>query len=376
MGNINDSKLYDIHDLIRAWKKGWKEFAKYGPPFERWRGFSEKSNPELIGRVEQGLGELFSLVLGLVSKEHLSDICEDLDGVYRDGIIWRDSLGNSMRGSCSTGSAILYCINELWQPKQETIGIEDPEILRKITDAFSTSKTFYEALLKVPTKDGIIELGNRKGGFCNRDLMEPVIVTPQISKTIKLLGKAINNAKALEEAWWNTIWIAVEGAAHKFVEMHEKIEIDVPLEPDEINLVNEIMAYGRPKIRTMTDSEGKETKIIELEPSGNGIGCESDIELIGTMLLVQPAFVLSQCLQEKNRIPRYEKVCHAPSCGKKFYTKRETATACPGSQGNKKSKCALEWVRYKRYLQKISENPEKKWDDPKLVKQFIDYDNS
>ena len=97
---------------------------------------------------------------------------------------------------------------------------------------------------------------------------------------------------------------------------------------------------------------------------------------LAIMLLVQPAFNLAQQLHSQCSKPRFVMQCRAPSCGRRFWTGRKNATNCPGSQGNKKNKCSLEWIRYRRYLLKTHKNPEKDWNNKQLQKDFISYDKS
>ena len=73
-------------------------------------------------------------------------------------------------------------------------------------------------------------------------------------------------------------------------------------------------------------------------------------EAMRDVLLVHPAFILTQELKTKWPGPRFAKQCHALSCLKLFYTQRSALVVCRGSQGHKKAECALEWKLFRAWL--------------------------
>lgn len=67
--------------------------------------------------------------------------------------------------------------------------------------------------------------------------------------------------------------------------------------------------------------------------------------------------------------------CHAPSCGKLFYSARADARACPKrNRLEDRSACKLEWDRYCRRLKDLRRNIEDDWADEELQADFREYD--
>jgi hypothetical protein len=76
-------------------------------------------------------------------------------------------------------------------------------------------------------------------------------------------------------------------------------------------------------------------------------------------------YQLSVAWAESQEWPRWEVVCHAPSCGRNFYSARPEAKRCPGSL-----KCRREWMNYQNWLKKMYKSPATDWDNEHLRKVF------
>jgi hypothetical protein len=180
-----------------------------------------------------------------------------------------------------------------------------------------------------------------------------------------------------EEAFWNIVWLCMEPLMQKLSEIRKKVTSDIPMTDEEMDFLNDRMRFGAPKVRLMEGVLGKCAPTVVIQQTYGPIGygdyvCQKPADL----LLLRPAFALAQQLQDKCSTLRFIAECRAPSCGKRFYTGRKNATACPSKSGDRKSPCALAWVRYKRYLSKIGKNPETDWNNKQLQDEFISYDES
>jgi hypothetical protein len=76
-------------------------------------------------------------------------------------------------------------------------------------------------------------------------------------------------------------------------------------------------------------------------------------------------YQLSVDWAESQKWPRYEVVCHAPSCRRHFYSARPEAKRCPGSL-----RCRREWMDYQNWLKKMRKSPAKDWNNEHLRKIF------
>ncbi|MFC1739248.1 hypothetical protein ACFL1G_09405 [Planctomycetota bacterium] len=187
------------------------------------------------------------------------------------------------------------------------------------------------------------------------------------------LVHGLRGRKACEEALWNCVWAFTKPMITKLMEVKRNIIDDIPPTNEQPVYLNDFMGEGFPRGYRVVQRDGSETYEVCLEPRTDSPRFEH-IGLLDVprILLIQPAFGLAQELQKICSKPRFVRKCRAPSCGKTFYTGRKNATNCPGSQGYKKNKCALEWIRYKRWLLKTRRNPESDWDNDKVKELFLD----
>ena len=198
-------------------------------------------------------------------------------------------------------------------------------------------------------------------------------IEPHWAKVMRELSSGLSSKVACEKAWWHCVWLVTEHKIQEMLEIRERIETDTPLTKQHFMFLTEHMKYGRAYISRFTYDTGNESYQIMLKPDASK---QRILPLYAAAytLLTQPAFRLARQLESKHSKPRFIKQCRAPSCGKLFYTGHKNAVVCKGTEGGKKSKCALEWVRYYRYLVKTRKKPEEDWNNQKLREEFLSYD--
>ena len=190
---------------------------------------------------------------------------------------------------------------------------------------------------------------------------------------MKLLEYGTKSKKnAFEEAWWKCLWLYMKPSVDLMLDVKKRVEKDVPIYKQQIDTLNYYLSFGCPVINMKKINGAYKAEII-LKPKEfeSGQTYWSDFLKISIILLVQPAFNLSQKLQNSFRMPKYLRQCHAPSCGKYFWTYRNPQVVCSGSQGHNKTKCALEWKQFRYWLNALGKDPNKNWDNPKRKDEFL-----
>jgi hypothetical protein len=209
---------------------------------------------------------------------------------------------------------------------------------------------------------------------------EKVIISEHWAGAFGWLWRCISNKVSEEEAWWNCAWLFTESEMKTLREIEKCVRERTPPLPEQTEYLNEFLRLGHPEgiwAEYYTEEgafEGETYKIV-LKSEQEYMNL-NDLTMAAFTLLIPPAFLLAQQLQQQCSKLRFIVQCRAPSCGKRFYTGRENATSCPSKRSDAKSPCALEWVRYKRYLEKVGRDPEKDWNKAELEEQFISYDQS
>ena len=206
---------------------------------------------------------------------------------------------------------------------------------------------------------------------------EPIIdeVSLKIDKRwrecFKLLLDALRGDITEDEAWWNCAWLYTVYLMDKLKKINANIRSNTPLTDEQVDYLNGFIQFGQPRGRIVLDSKGRETYEVSLSAQSTPIH-DDRLEQVASAALIQPAYRIAKDAEKSMpRKPRYRRTCRAPRCGKVFYTGRSDATACPGSKGHRKNKCALGWTAYSRWLQKIGRNPKKDWDEQELQQLFL-----
>lgn len=360
MNNSKNVKIYEpytLEDLEATWKSGWKNFATFceGLGFRRdtCTYGDDKSEEYLLLEIA---GEIFDTYIN--QNRHI-DLILPFNVLYND----------------------LF-------PKEQT-EIKEKETFKRGKDAYDTTmgkylniflenalngcnftESYQKALKKLSPKT------YKNNSWLTEHLGKHNQKIPKKwNPAFQLLLKAINKEISEPEAFWNCAWMFTEIELEDLRSIENAISSDIPLTEEQFFTINHYLGYGRPRGYWLRDSSAKASYEIYLEVEDYWINM-FDLSKVATIVLVQPAFQISQLLQEKTSKARYTSICRAPSCGKLFYTARSNTTACPGSPGNKKNRCSLEWLRYKRYLEKIGKDPDEYWQDNTLQKLFLEYDKS
>lgn len=379
MPEIDKYDLYDIECLIDVWKSGWREFAQLGKKLSitRYRGFADPGNLP-SSRIKDGFREIYCDMVHGQKKNRLPDFFD----ILTLAVIPKNEGENQLEG-----------LPKYWFKTGDAAEVSRRKFIGKITNAFANSVTIREAFYKIGTEKrrnkvirfhlGTRRLRNKVIRLRNLKLLETEMMTKiqgHWAEAMKWLDYGLQGEVECEEAYWNCVWLYLEKDIQVMSEIKNHINSNIPLTDEQCGLLNRHMSSGHPKGCYRKNTDGSEIYELGLKPKDTNKKFsnteDSCLTTIASKFWAQPAFRLAGELQRNCSKPRFIRYCRAPSCGKKFYTGHKNATCCPGSQGNKKNKCALEWIRYKRYLQKIGENSEENWDNLKLKEQFVSYDNS
>jgi hypothetical protein len=345
MAKISDLNSYDFEFIDSIWEKGgWKGLFN----FCRERGFyREKSTYD-----------------GDKNKTYL--VCESIDEIFNeiteDNLDVKDFIATALKAKKKSGERAKFCaesINVLWG--------KDIGILEKILDVLSSSKTIEDAINCIGSKKIYEEV------TLNCKKIQNIPIEKTWHNGFAWLLKAIKDEVSEEEAWWNCAWIFIKNDMNKLLQLRKQAMLNHPISKEDIALLNDYYWEGHPILRNIKDEKGKFNFEICLDVNVRWINLY-DLHRVTIFILAQPAFLLAQFLMEQYQTPKYEKICRSPHCRATFLTARGNATSCPGSRGNKKSKCALEWIRYKRWLEKTGRNPEENWQDQKLQEEFLSND--
>ncbi len=358
---------YDIERLVAIWESGWERLDEFDQQYalcdRGWLSGNKSNCP--TGRVLLGFEE----------------VCNDMIADATNLRIKDDFLPSQLLGFAakrkSRSKSIVGLPKDLHHGGSSKDDAKLRKLLEKVISSFTNSVTIGEAFSRIGLR--------KESGDFFPDIyseyplgeLDYILIKDQWAEAMKWLLYGLESEKACDEAWWNCVWLYAYTTIEEMLDIKRLIERDVPLENKQLAIINKYLSYGIPIIDELTLQRGNknlgQTYDICLEPRHYEIE-GSSISIAAKMLLIRPAFTLAKQLQRKCAKPRFIRQCRAPSCGKVFYTGRKDAKSCPGSQGYKKNKCALEWVRYKRYLTKTGKNPERNWDNEQLKKAFISYD--
>ncbi len=430
MAKISDSTNYTVDRLLALWSEDWRIVAKLGQslhpldfdqlyrsskyPFSNWVMAKDGIEAKVFLALQDVFDLLFDDALGrhLMIPEGCPDAVELLnlaaantkrsyapadledapEGAESQYLLERQRCRQKGKAIRKPSKGTLYfSVGVL--PHGEQLGkwsSDRPRFakaLSKIVSAMATSDTFAEAFPKIASEKDWEKFRR----LWSRDYMVPGVMialeghqtqnhragkalcTSQIPTALRdiaaLLLQCLGGERPFDETWWRCLWACMPSSIEALKTIENHIKEDAPLVGSEFERLSYYLTLGRPEAVELPDKNKIGYGVI-LRP------CESDemrspfLRMMATILM-QPAFAISQLLQEKCGKLRYRRQCRAPSCGKLFWTGKARAKACPGSCGDKKNPCALEWTAYSRYLVKIQKNPEKDWCNPALQKRFL-----
>lgn len=368
MSKISEHNLYNIDDLNQVWKGGgWKALAECDDNLDV--GY-------IICRGPQQIMTIFDEIYNDMGSEQ----CDAFEQVA-----WKV---DELVILAAIPKGILYSSQsrEEYSSPNGVWGYEDAKLwrlLKVVITAFVDSKSLGDALSKVNEENwqrfAKYWFDSETKGWI--DILLSVRIDGRWVEAMKWLLYAFRNKDNYEETIWNCVWIFTKPMITELMKLKKCIIDDIPLTDEQLIYLDDLMEEAHPYGSRNVRCNGSETYEVYLvkKIKDSPFFFDRNINFLrntARVLLIQPAFNLAQELQRKCLKPRFVRRCRAPSCGKRFYTGRDNATACTNKGSGAKSACALEWIRYKRFLMKISKDPEKDWDNEQLQKDFISYNKS
>ena len=367
MAKISEHNSYNIEDLVTAWESGWNHLEKYAnfQYQQKLEGSGDKAKSPLQ-RIHLAVTDVLSYYrVGkyLNVPQTLPDDAVILNlAASSNRTVYKPVKHTSFLGGYPLGS---------WAKDN----VKLHKSLQKVTNAFAISDDYEQAFSKIATKKNLelfkeywSQQDCRYCSWANSECLS-VKIEPRLKKMMHHLECGLSSKKKCQEAWWNCLWLFMEPAIKTMLEIRKQINADTPLYHEQIRTLDYYMSFGYPTTDSFMENEDKRKLQIILKPRTPRLF--SPFEIMSVILLVQPAFDLAQQLQNTFSKSRFIKQCHAPSCGKLFYTQDKRQLVCVGSRGNKRTRCALEWQQYRNWLKNLGKSPEKNWNNPKRMGEFL-----
>ena len=373
MSDVNVWNSYNIDDLAAVLKRGWQELARFCEKrkFDTGKHFGRSSLYPSV-RVYYGFHRVFYYLVPVSWSLQWS-----LESLLNYGLIDLFALAatpnnKSYESRKSLNYWPLTVSAELQMDRKTELKVY--KIIKRITKAFASSETIGDAFQKISTRKQLRQFIHCRDESLMKRLLATRINTSW-TEVFQWLDCGLESNVACDEAWWRCVSRDVSPMVQELLEVKRRIDADVPLTSDHYCLLNMLMMNGYPYGCCLPDANGRQVYTLVLTRPRRGRAHDYQITDIADPLLTQPAFNLASELKRRCSEGRFIGTCRAPSCGKEFYTGRKNSTACPSERNHAKSLCALEWVRYRRYLIKIHKNPEQDWNSDKFQEDFITYDN-
>ena len=389
---LSKDNSYNIDDLITVLESGWKYLERYAKlqfPYEEKRYFDKSKHhlDRLVLLIDDVLfplaepGKSFGAPSTKINHIELLNLAaSDKDYPYTPVIktIPVESKVISLLGSSSKVTPQRTYRERLgdWSKDKRKL----KKAIKKLTSAFVKSSSVQEVFENIADNKNI-EIFKKiwiKPDFstyypigCQFDencLTEKI--KPKIPEVMGWLEHGTKNKTAFEEALWNCLWLYMKPSIDWMSETKINIQNETPIYMQSIDRLNNYISFGCPEI-LLNKVENGFKPIVILRPQGRIINKFNTFDMLSVILLIQPAFDLSQRFQQSFPKPRLVTQCHAPSCGKWFYTQDKRQVVCGSTEKNKTSDCRKEWFRYRRWLKDLKKNPEKDWNNPKLIIPFL-----
>lgn len=350
-----EDNLYSLGDLRAICDNGgWRRLAEFAAERGFQRTLQDVYGGEALSfedRVRDTSSELFYRIR---EESDAHQIVFDLDTLLALSVISHEEHSET-------------CFKDEFRRCRHSESCRDLSTLGKVARALAESHTIEEAIISFAGKQNCEALGRIDQFFGQ---WRHTTIHPRWNRAYRWVYQALDETVSEEKSWWNCARLVTEKDLRCLSIVEDKITRDQPLSDKEDDVLNEYIGYGHPVVFPDVRSEGGETYDMRLEVDQFYMNMR-DLNRVATLLLVPPAFQLAKELIAKCSRPRFKKQCRAPSCGKWFWTGRPNATNCPGSDGNKKNSCSLEWIRYRRYLTKLRKDPERDWDSEEPRQSFL-----
>ncbi len=367
MSKIAEHNSYSIDDLVSVWESGWQHLPKFAnlqyPHKLKDSGDETKSPLQRIHLAVKdvltpygGIGKYLNMPKTLPDDTVILNLAASSNRAVYKPVKHTSLLGGYPLGSWAKDKVKLH------------------KSLQKVTSAFATSDNYEQAFSKIATRNNVKRFKEHwsqqdcrwaKGEYLS------VRIEPRLKKIMYWLGYGLGSKTKCREAWWNCLWLFMEPTILTMLDIRKRINADTPLYQEQIRTLNYYISHGYPDIDFLVEDGGKLKLEVILKPHTLGMIFNSPFEVMSVVLLVQPAFDLAQQLQNNCSKPRFIQKCHAPSCDKSFYTQRKHQLVCGGSQGNIKTRCALEWQQYRNWLKILGKTPERDWNNPTRMVEFL-----
>lgn len=367
MSKIAEHNSYSIDDLVTTWKSGWQHLPKFAnlqyPHKLKDSGDETKSPLERIHLVVKDvltpygrIGKYLNIPKTLPDNTVILNLAASSNRTVYKPVKLTSILGGYPLGSWAKDKVKLH------------------KSLQKVTSAFAISADYEQAFSQIATKNNVKRFKEHwsqqdclwaKGEYLS-DRIEPCL-----KKMMHHLENGLNSKKECQKAWWNCLWLFMEPTVLTMLDIRKRINADTPLYQEQIEILSYYISHGYPDIYFRQEDNDKHKLQIILKPHTPKMILNSPFEVMTVILLVQPAFDLAQKLQNTFSESRFQRYCHAPSCGKPFYTQYKRQVVCGGGRGNKKTKCALEWKKFRYWLTVLDKNPEQDWNNPRRKSEFL-----
>ena len=370
MSEISDYNLYNIDDLCVYWESGWRELARLGHrqcPHKLTDSGDKSKTP--LQRVLLAIDEMWCPFLGLGKNLKVSKSLPAYEVTLNLAASSNQKPYSPLKREHVTVMAMYSYSLGTWARNKTKL----EKTLQKFTDAFATSRNYKEAFSKIATKNNITRFtdywSQQDVGWSKGEYLE-YSIEPRLKKMMEWLQHGLGGNEACEEAWWHCLWLYMQPTIEMMLEIRKKIRANTPLYKQQIDTLDLYLENGFISIGIIQDDDDKHKVQVILKPylrSGS-----SPFYVMSVVLLVQPAFDLAQELHQSFREsgPRFLRKCHAPTCGKWFYTKDKRVILCRSIVNGKSTKCRLEWTQYTRWLKSMNKDPAKYWDHPNLRELF------
>ncbi len=388
---LSKDNSYNIDDLITTWESGWEHlegYAKLQFSYESKSYFDKSKHylDRLVLLIDDVLCPYFDIGKHFNAPdpcpkyiELLNLAASDKDCPYTPVIetILVGPTVISLFGS-SKGIPQRTYRNRLGEWSKDKRKLK--KAIKKLTSAFIKSNSVREVFENIADRKNVaifkktwtkpefhtnMILSHYR--FDKKCLTEKI--NPKITEAMGWLEHGTKNKTDFEEALWNCLWLYMKPIIDRMSETKINIQSETPIYKHNIDMLNQYISYGCPKIQIKKMKEGYKPEIILISQE-KVVNRFNPFDMLSVILLIQPAFDLSQKFQQSFPKPRLVTQCHAPSCYKSFYSYYNRQVVCAG-KGNKKTKCALEWQQYRNWLEILGKKPEKEWDNIERINEFL-----
>jgi hypothetical protein len=388
MPRIDDFQSgYTIEDLQAKWKRGWRVLAEFAKPLY---------GGELGGSADKRRPAIDRLLC--ILEEALSPC--DLGGQL--GITWEFPDHYEILNLVASSRARPYapverripggplCVGGTlgnWSAEQAVLR----RVLREATTTFAASDTYEKAFDKLASRDNRNRwmeywLGPRRDtqSLLTRGMTYErnhaaasgewlsLRIDPRLREIMRWLKKAVEETADCDRVWWECLRVILKPQIDLFLDVQGRIRAGTPIYKEQVEELRKYTSLGRVGLDFVdVDNDGLHAIRMHMTWVVREPGIRGPLAAMSEILLTQPAFALATELHEFYRRPTYVRRCHAPSCGKAFFTQRKEQVVCKSIPGGESTACRREWTNYSRFLRNLGKDPLSAWNDRRLMDQWL-----